>query len=594
MVDLTKYMKKELELVKPSEILAFAQYSSKIPDITKFTVGEPDFNTPEHIKEAAIAGVKANHSHYAPSNGTLGLRKAAANFLKERYGLEYNPENEVIVTNGATEAIYTALTSVLNPGDKVVVPTPIFPLYIADALLVGAEPILVDTSKNGFKLSADMLKEVLDEHGDDVRVVVLNYPSNPTGVTYSQKELDELADVIRDKPIFALCDEIYSELCYDQEHASLAKSLREQAIVLNGVSKSHAMTGYRIGIMTAPAEITKELSKIHQFTITTTTAIAQDAAQEAFENWSERHPDVEVGIDEGELHADTVAKVKGYDGVVIQQRSLVEDEVYAELKNLGLKQISTRTAGYDVINVDLAHKNGLKVTNVPAYSPRSVAELALAHTMRLIRNLELFDERAEEQDFRWIGLKGKEIHTLTIGIIGAGRIGGTAAKLFNALGAKVIAYDIKPNPELNEVLTYKSLNEVLQESDVISLHVDLNETTKGLIGSEELALMKPTAFLINECRGPVVDTDALIATLKNKKLAGAALDTLTGEENFFNFDLRGKKLPSEQLKELRAMNNVILTPHVGFYTNVAVQNMVDISLDDVLAIISEKRSDHEI
>lgn len=202
MVDLTKYMKKELELVKPSEILAFAQYSSKIPDITKFTVGEPDFNTPEHIKEAAIAGVKANHSHYAPSNGTLGLRKAAANFLKERYGLKYNPENEVIVTNGATEAIYTALTSVLNPGDKVVVPTPIFPLYIADALLVGAEPILVDTSKNGFKLSADMLKEVLDEHGDDVRVVVLNYPSNPTGVTYSQEELDELADVIRDKPIF--------------------------------------------------------------------------------------------------------------------------------------------------------------------------------------------------------------------------------------------------------------------------------------------------------------------------------------------------------------------------------------------------------
>ena len=97
--------------------------------------------------------------------------------------------------------------------------------------------------------------------------------------------------------------------------------------------------------------------------------------------------------------------------------------------------------------------------------------------------------------------------------------------------------------------------------------------------------MKPTAFLINECRGPVVDTDALIAALKNKKLAGAALDTLTGEENFFNFDLRGKELPSEQLKELRAMNNVILTPHVGFYTNVAVQNMVDISLDDVLAII---------
>ena len=284
MVDLTKYMKKELELVKPSEILAFAQYSSKIPDITKFTVGEPDFNTPEHIKEAAIVGVKANHSHYAPSNGTLGLRKAAANFLKERYGLKYNPENEVIVTNGATEAIYTALTSVLNPGDKVVVPTPIFPLYIADALLVGAEPILVDTSKNGFKLSADMLKEVLDEHGDDVRVVVLNYPSNPTGVTYSQEELDELADVIRDKPIFALCDEIYSELCYDQEHASLAKSLREQAIVLNGVSKSHAMTGYRLGYVAGPGEFISTMSKMHSFMVTCPNDTAQAAAIEALEN----------------------------------------------------------------------------------------------------------------------------------------------------------------------------------------------------------------------------------------------------------------------------------------------------------------------
>ncbi|WP_057895241.1 D-2-hydroxyacid dehydrogenase [Liquorilactobacillus oeni] len=313
----------------------------------------------------------------------------------------------------------------------------------------------------------------------------------------------------------------------------------------------------------------------------------------AIKDWEERNQ-VEVETVSWELHPETAPKVDGFDGLVVQQRSKIEAAVYPILKRANLKQITTRTAGYDMVDLKAAAANGLVVTNVPAYSPRSVAELALAHTMRLIRNLEIFDKRMEKQDFRWEGLQAAEIHSLTIGIIGAGRIGETSARIFKALGARVIAYDIKEREELKDLLEYKSKEEVLAQADVICLHVDLNPSSVNLIDEKALSLMKPTAYLVNECRGPVVDTDALIAALEKNKIAGAALDTLTGEENFFNFNLAGKKLPSVQLEKLRSFNNVILTPHVGFYTNIAVQNMVDISLNDVVTILNGGKSVHQV
>ena len=312
----------------------------------------------------------------------------------------------------------------------------------------------------------------------------------------------------------------------------------------------------------------------------------------AIKQWQEKHPDIELQTADWELHPDTVDRLQGFDGVIIQQRSKIGDEVYPELKRLGFKQLTSRTAGFDVINMPLATANNLKVSNVPAYSPHSVAELALTHTMRLIRQLPLFDARMQEQDFRWQGLQAAEISSLTIGIIGAGRIGSTTARIFHSLGAQVIANDTKPNHELDDILTFKTKEEVLQEADVVCLHVDLNETSKNLIDAQALSLMKPSAYIVNECRGPVVDTDALIQALEKKQIAGAALDTLTGEENFFNVDLRGKEIPSEQLKKLRSMDNVIITPHIGFYTNIAVQNMVDISLDDAVSLIQGQSCDH--
>lgn len=283
MVDLTKHMKKGLVEQKPGQILAFAAYTNKIPDIIKFTIGEPDFNTPEHIKKVAEASIANNHSHYAPSNGTPGLRKAAADFLAEKYGQKYDP-SEILITNGVTESIYDFLTAVLNPGDVVLVPTPIFPLYIGDALSMGATVEQIDTSDDDFKLTPDKLQTALDKYGDRVKALVMNYPTNPTGVMYTQDELDALADVVRDKPIFVLADEIYSELNYDQPHASMEKTLHDQVVLMNGVSKAWAMTGYRIGVVAAPKPILDQIAKIHQAITTTEPTPMQDAAEEALAN----------------------------------------------------------------------------------------------------------------------------------------------------------------------------------------------------------------------------------------------------------------------------------------------------------------------
>lgn len=284
MSKLSDKMNKRVAALTPSSILTFNQRVSKIPDIVKLTLGEPDFNTPEHVKEAAIKAINDNESHYTNSRGTLGLRKAAANYLNKKYGVQYDPESQILITAGATGAIYSALTAMLNPGDTVIIPTPIFPLYIPIAMLGGAKPIFVDTSDNGFILSPEKLEQVIEENKDTVKAVILNYPTNPTGVTYHREDLQKLADVISKYDIFVLSDEIYSELTYDGTHVSMGSILPEQALVMNGVSKSHAMTGWRIGMICGPADVISEIGKVSEFTITSATTNAQAAAEEAFKN----------------------------------------------------------------------------------------------------------------------------------------------------------------------------------------------------------------------------------------------------------------------------------------------------------------------
>lgn len=281
-MDLTKRFNKQLDKIQVSLIRQFDQAISEIPGVLRLTLGEPDFTTPDHIKEAAKRAIDQDQSYYTGMSGLLTLRQAASDFVKEKYQLDYNPENEILVTIGATEALSATLTAILEEGDKVLLPAPAYPGYEPIVNLVGAEIVEIDTTENGFVLTPEMLEKATLEQGDKLKAVILNYPANPTGITYSREQLEALAAVLRKYEIFVVCDEVYSELTYTGEnHVSLGTMLRDQAIIINGLSKSHAMTGWRLGFIFAPANFTAQLIKSHQYLVTAANTMAQHAAVEA-------------------------------------------------------------------------------------------------------------------------------------------------------------------------------------------------------------------------------------------------------------------------------------------------------------------------
>ena len=281
-MDLTKRFNKQLDKIQVSLIRQFDQAISEIPGVLRLTLGEPDFTTPDHVKEAAKRAIDQDQSYYTGMSGLLTLRQAASDFVKEKYQLDYNPENEILVTIGATEALSATLTAILEEGDKVLLPAPAYPGYEPIVNLVGAEIVEIDTTDNGFVLTPEMLEKAILEQGDKLKAVILNYPANPTGITYSREQLEALAAVLRKYEIFVVCDEVYSELTYTGEnHVSLGTMLRDQAIIINGLSKSHAMTGWRLGFIFAPANFIAQLIKSHQYLVTAANTMAQHAAVEA-------------------------------------------------------------------------------------------------------------------------------------------------------------------------------------------------------------------------------------------------------------------------------------------------------------------------
>ena len=281
-MDLTKRFNKQLDKIQISLIRQFDQAISEIPGVLRLTLGEPDFTTPDHVKEAAKRAIDQNQSYYTGMSGLMTLRQAASDFVREKYQLDYNPKNEILVTIGATEALSATLTAILEEGDKVLLPAPAYPGYEPIVNLVGAEIVEIDTTENGFVLTPEMLEKAILEQGDKLKAVILNYPANPTGITYSREQLEALAAVLRKYEIFVVCDEVYSELTYTGEnHVSLGTMLRDQAIIINGLSKSHAMTGWRLGFIFAPANFTAQLIKSHQYLVTAANTMAQHAAVEA-------------------------------------------------------------------------------------------------------------------------------------------------------------------------------------------------------------------------------------------------------------------------------------------------------------------------
>lgn len=281
---LDNYVNNDLNQVGPSAIRAFDQKISHIPGLIRLTVGEPDFDVPEHVKKAATASIIQNDSHYSASKGKLKLRQAISHYLNVRQGLNYDPETEIVVTVGATEALKASLAAILNPGDQVIIPTPAFALYFPLVETTGAKAVMLNTADDGFILTPERLEQALINGGERVKAVILNYPCNPTGIEYTEKQIRALAEVLRQHQVFVIADEIYSELTYGVDHFSIARVLPEQTVLINGLSKSHAMTGYRIGYIAGPAAYIKNAAKIHGFMVTTTSNPAQAAATEALTN----------------------------------------------------------------------------------------------------------------------------------------------------------------------------------------------------------------------------------------------------------------------------------------------------------------------
>ena len=268
---------KNLQKIELSGIRKFTNMLVDYPDAINLTIGQPDFPTPAHVKEAAKLAIDQNHTSYTPNAGIVDLRKAISAFYENQYGLSYNPQDEIIVTHGASGALTIALRTILAEGCEVVLSAPAYPGYIPLIELCGAIPVCVDTAATDFVLTADLIEKHIT---DKTRCVILPSPCNPVGTIIEDAELQKIADLLKDKEIFVISDEIYSELIYGKTHKSIAsyEGMRHKTIVINGVSKSHSMTGWRIGYTLAPSYLTKEMTKLNGYYISCASSISQHAA----------------------------------------------------------------------------------------------------------------------------------------------------------------------------------------------------------------------------------------------------------------------------------------------------------------------------
>ncbi|MFE2777421.1 pyridoxal phosphate-dependent aminotransferase [Aerococcus urinaeequi] len=256
-----------LKQITPSEIRAFDAQVSTIPGLLNFTIGEPNFDVPEFIKDAMKEALDKNFTHYAASDGLQELRQAIANFYQRRHQLDLNWQ-QIMVTVGASQGFMITMMALLNPGDKVLIPSPYFPLYGYSSILSGGDSVFVDTSADGFVLTPEALDHQLQGH-PEIKLLMLNYPNNPTGTTYSKDQVKGLAEVLRKYPdVYILSDEIYGDLVYDGDHYSMVEELPNRTILLAGASKSYAMTGFRLGFLHIPADLYEELFKIFQTMVT--------------------------------------------------------------------------------------------------------------------------------------------------------------------------------------------------------------------------------------------------------------------------------------------------------------------------------------
>ena len=275
---------KKIEGIQPSGIRKFFDVVREMPDAISLGVGEPDFDTPYSVREEGIYALEKGRTFYTSNAGLKELREEISRYLMRKYSLDYDADNEIMVTVGGSEAIDVALRCMVDPGDEVLIPTPCYVSYLPCAVMADAVPKMIELkAENQFKLTR---QELIDSITDKTKILILAFPNNPTGAIMTREELEELVPVIIEHDLYVISDEIYSELTYDNKHCSIASlpGMKERTVTINGFSKAFAMTGWRLGYACAPKEIMKQMIKLHQFAIMCAPTNSQFAAIEALRN----------------------------------------------------------------------------------------------------------------------------------------------------------------------------------------------------------------------------------------------------------------------------------------------------------------------
>lgn len=280
-------LSKKVVEIKPSGIRKFFDIVNEMDDVISLSVGEPDFDTPWHIRDEGIYSLEKGRTFYTSNAGLKELKEEIANYLKRKQGVSYDPKTEVLVTVGGSEAIDGALRAMLNPGDEVLIPQPSFVSYEPCTILADGVPVIIELkAENEFRLTAQELEAAIT---DKTKILVLPFPNNPTGAIMEKEDLEAIAEVVIKNDIYVISDEIYSELTYKEKHISIVEipGMQERTILINGFSKAFAMTGWRLGYACGPKAIIEQMLKIHQFAIMCAPTTSQYAAVEALRNGDE-------------------------------------------------------------------------------------------------------------------------------------------------------------------------------------------------------------------------------------------------------------------------------------------------------------------
>jgi D-lactate dehydrogenase len=312
---------------------------------------------------------------------------------------------------------------------------------------------------------------------------------------------------------------------------------------------------------------------------------------EYFKEFSEKY-DVEIVLCDDEPNFNNVELAKGFECISIVT-TIISGELVEKFHQVGVKFISTRTVGYDHIDIEKAEELGIHVGNA-TYSPNSVADYTIMLILMAIRKVKLIMERSKVQDYSLKEVRGKELHNLTVGVMGTGRIGQKVIKQLSGFDCRIIAYDVYENENIKTYADYVKLDTLFNDSDIITLHMPSTEDNYHMINKTSIEKMKDGVFIINTARGSLINTNDLIEAIENKKISGVALDVIENESDLYYKDLKGEILNNKELAILNSFPNAILTPHTAFYTDQAVSDMVENSVKSCILFIENKENSWQV